>query len=144
MHTLSPRPLAVTITLWGVFLLGVWNMGRVVAIIQQSNVLSELNNKIDPRIRLVAALLWALWLGGMVIALRQRRPFTRRAIPITLLLYAVYELSLTITFAQNQPAQSSWRLNGLFYLVVIIFSTWALNRTAVTPYFEKEKLEVRD
>jgi hypothetical protein len=77
----------------------------------------------------------------MVVALRQRRPFTRRAIPITLLLYAVSELSLTIAFAQNQPAQSGLYLNGLFYLVMIVFSYWALNRTAVTPYFEKESGE---
>ena len=113
-------------------------MGRVVAIVQQSNVLIELNNKIDPRIRLLIALVWALWFGGMMVALRQQRPFTRRTIPITLLLYAVSELSLTISFAQNQPAQSSWLLDGLFYLVLIVFSYWALNRTAVTPYFEKE------
>ena len=113
-------------------------MGRVVAIVQQSNVLIELNNKIDPRIRLLIALIWALWFGGVTVALRQRRPFTRRAIPITLLLYAVSELSLTIVFARNQPARSSWILNGLFYLILIVFSYWALNRTAVTAYFEKE------
>lgn len=113
-------------------------MGRVVAIIQQSNILIELNNKIDPRIRLWVALIWALWFGGMAIALRQRRPFTRRAIPITLLLYAVYELSLTIIFAQIQPGQRSWLINTLFYLILITFSYWALNRTAVMPYFEKE------
>ena len=116
-------------------------MGRVVAIIQQSNILSELNNKIDPRIRLLVALVWALWFGGLVIALRQRRPFTRRAIPIALLLYAVYELSLTITITQPQPGQSSWLVNTLFYLLLIVFSTWALNRTAVMPYFEKETRE---
>jgi len=114
-------------------------MGRVVAIIQQSKVLIELNNKIDPRIRLLIALVWALWFGGMMVALRQRRPFTRRAIPISLLLYAVSEVSLTIIFAGSQPAQSSWLLNGLFYLVMVVFSYWALNRTAVTSYFERRE-----
>jgi hypothetical protein len=74
----------------------------------------------------------------MMVALWQRRPLTRSAIPITLVLYAVCEVSLTITFAQTQPAQSSWRLNGLFYLMMVVLSYWALNRTAVTPYFEKE------
>ena len=112
-------------------------MGRVVAIYQQSNVLSELNNRIDPRLRLGVALIWAIVFGGVMLALRRKRPFTRRAIPITLLLYAVYELSLTITLAQTEPAQSSWLINGIFYLFIILFSTWALNRTAVTPYFRK-------
>ena len=116
-------------------------MGRVVAIIQQSNVLIALNNKIDPRIRLLVALLWVLWFGGMVVALWQRRPFSRRALPITLLLYAVYELSLTITFDQSQPGQRSWLVNMLFYLLLIIFSSWALNRTAAMAYFEKESRE---
>ena len=112
-------------------------MGRVVAIYQQSDVLSELNNKIDPLFRLVAALVWAIVFGGMIVTLRQKLPFTRRAIPIILLLYAVYELSLTTTLAQTPPAQNSWLSNGAFYLLIVLFSTWALNRTAVTPYFER-------
>lgn len=138
MQTTTPRPRAVTITLCGVFFLGVWNMGRVVAIQQQNIMLSDFNNSIAPHFRQVAALVWAVVWGSMMIALWQKRPFTRRAIPISLLLYAVYELSLTITFAQAAPAQTAWLSNGSFYLLIILYSTWALNRTAVTPYFQKE------
>ena len=112
-------------------------MGRVVAIYQQSDVLSELTNRIDPRLRLSAALVWVIVFGGVMVALRQKRPFTRRAIPITLLLYAVYELSLTLTLAQTVTAQNSWLVNGLFYLLIVLFSIWGLNRTAVQPYFRK-------
>ena len=112
-------------------------MGRVVAIYQQSDVLSELTNRIDPHVRLSAALVWAIVFGGVMVALRQKRPFTRRAIPITLLLYAVYELSLTLALAQTTSAQNSWLVNGLFYLLLILFSIWGLNRTAVKPYFER-------
>jgi hypothetical protein len=118
-------------------------MGRVVAIGQQNSLLTELNSKIDPRLRLVLALIWACVWWGMMVALWQRRPFVRRAIPIALLLYAVYEVSLTIIFAQAQPAQSSWLLNSLFYLIAILFSYWALHRTAVSSYFEKET-KIRD
>ncbi len=113
-------------------------MGRVVAIAQQRNILSELNNSIDPRFRLAAALIWTLSFGGLMIALWYKRPFVRRAIPITLLQYAVYELSLTLMLARTSPAQDSWLGNGLFYTLIILFSSWALNRTAVTSYFEKE------
>jgi hypothetical protein len=127
--------------MWSVFLFGVWNVGRVVILIQQSSLLIELTSKPDPRFRLVMALLWAILFGALVIGLWWKRPFTRRTIPITLLLYAVYELSLTTIFAQAPLAHNSWRINGIFYTIVILFSWWVMRQTAVQEYFEEEKIE---
>ncbi|MCZ7667936.1 MAG: hypothetical protein M5U34_12460 [Chloroflexi bacterium] len=43
-HTLTTaqRPRSVTIILWGVFLFGVWNVGRALALYQQMDLLLEL------------------------------------------------------------------------------------------------------
>lgn len=81
------------------------------------------------------ALVWMLLLWAAALALWQKRPFTRRVIPSILIIYAIYELGLLLIFAQAQPARSSWLINLLFYMAVIVFSYWALNRTAVKPYF---------
>ncbi len=148
----TPRPISVTIVFWGVFLLGLWNIGRFIALSQQRSLLTELDSSVDPRFRLGMALFWAIVFVGLAIGLVWKRPFltrlkrlnrlrhfTRRAIPITLLLYAVYELSLTTFYAQAPLAQNSWRINGPFYIILILFSIWGVGRTAVNKYFEEEK-----
>ncbi|MCB9421491.1 MAG: hypothetical protein H6667_16930 [Ardenticatenaceae bacterium] len=89
-----------------------------------------------PLFRLVMALFWLLLLWGAALALWQKRPFTRRVIPSILTIYMVYELSVLFIFAQSGPARSGWLINLLFYLSLIGFSYWALNRTAVKPYFK--------
>ncbi len=83
------------------------------------------------------ALVWMLLLWAAALALRQKRPFTRHAIPSILFVYAAYELGLLLIFAQAGPARSEWLINTLFYLFITLFSYWALNRTAVTSYFRE-------
>lgn len=81
------------------------------------------------------ALVWMLLLWAAALALWQKRPFIRRAIPFILIVYTAYELGLLLIFAQAGPARSGWLANTLFYLAISVFSYWALNRTAVKSYF---------
>jgi hypothetical protein len=129
------RPRSVTFTLWGVFLLGVWNFGRALALSQQMDLLLEIAVQPDPRFRLIVALIWGFVFIGFWWFVRQKRPFTRKLLPLILILYAVYELSLTILFAQTPLAKQAISLNLSFYLGLILFITWALNRTAANNYF---------
>ena len=89
----------------------------------------------DPRFRLTMALIWGFVFMGLGWMLRRKRPFTRKLLPLVLILYAGYELSLTILFAQTSLAQQAIWLNLSFYLLLILFITWALNRTAANNYF---------
>jgi hypothetical protein len=138
MKPLAPtvRPRSVTLTLWGVFLLGIWNVGRALAISQQRALLQELAAQPDPLIRLLLALVWGVVFFGLGEALRCKRPFTRRFIPLAIALYAFYEFSLLIFFAPTTPAQTTLVFDGLLALLGITVTTWALNRTAVAPYFQ--------
>jgi len=129
------RPRTVTLALWGVFLLGVWNFGRAVALLQQMDLLLEINVQPDPRFRFIMALIWGIVFIGLWWLVRKKRPFTRKFLPLVLILYAVYELSLTILFAQTSLAQQALRLNLSFYLLLVLFITWALNRSASNNYF---------
>ncbi len=129
------RPRSVTFTLWGVFLLGVWNFGRALALNQQMGLLLELTIQPDPRFRLIIALVWGFVFMGLWWLVRKKRPFTRKLLPLILILYAVYELSLTTLFAQTALAQQAIWLNLSFYLLLTLFITWALNRTEANNYF---------
>jgi len=59
----------------------------------------------------------------------------RAAVPVLLTLYAINELSFLLLFVQSSPARQSGVVNALFYIAITLFSGWALNRTAVKPYF---------
>lgn len=137
MYPSPKRPRSVTLTFWGVFLLGGWNCGRLLATGLNYRLLALFSTTPSPLFRLAAALVWMMLFWGAALALWQKRPFTRHIIPAILFIYMVYELSLLLFFAQAEPARSSWLINTLFYLFCIGFSYWALNRTAVTSYFRE-------
>lgn len=144
MDTAHNRPRSVTLTLWGVFLLGGWNCGRLIMISLNYRLLAPFSTTPKPFFRLIMALVWLLLLWAAALALWQKRPFTRHTIPALLFIYAVYELGLLLAFAQAGPARSGWLVNTLFYMVIIMFSYWALNRTAVTAYFRDQQPATRN
>jgi hypothetical protein len=128
MKPTTTRSWPVTITLWGVFLIGAWNGGRAWALWQQSDLLRELGARPDPTILTGLAIVWiVVWLG-LGVALWQKRPFTRHAIPATLIIYALYELSLLTWLAATPPPQQGWRFHILLFTIMTLFSLWSLNR----------------
>ncbi|HEX6383653.1 MAG TPA: hypothetical protein VF177_03185 [Anaerolineae bacterium] len=135
LPTAAKRPLSVTLTLWGVFLLGVWNIGRAIALGRQSSILLALGATPDPRLRLVIAVFWGLLFLGLALALWRRRSFTRQAVPISLLLYTLYRLSLLLFFTQVPVNWQAWLPQSMMYVGVIVFAQWALNRAGAKTYF---------
>lgn len=134
------RPHSVTILLWGVFLIGVWNGGRVIAL-QQSLALT-LPVRLTTGWRLAAALIWAVLFIGATSALWQRRPFTRPLIPNLLLGYAMFNLSLLALAIRIPLNRQSWLIETILYTGLVLFSYWTMNRPATLSYFShKESLE---
>lgn len=123
----SRRPWRVTITLWGVFLIGVWNVGRAGALWQQSELLRELGARPNPTILIGLAIIWAVVWFGWSVALWQKRPFTHYAIPTTLIIYGLYEISLLTWLAATPPPQQGWRFHILLFTIMTLFSLWSLN-----------------
>ena len=119
------RPRSVTITFWGVIFFGVWNLGRAIAIGQELNLQQTLNIQPDPRLRLAAAGLFAVLFLGLAGNLWWKRPFTIKAIPITIAGYTVYETAV-------------WLLISLFLIGSILFTRWSLQR-AIQTYFHYEQ-----
>ena len=129
------RPLTVTLTIWGVFLLGGWNLGRLLTLWLNFRLLTTFATSPSPLFRLILATIWTVLFWTAALALWQKRPFTRRAIPSILTIYMIFELGILFLFTQSGPARSGWLISAFFYLLCIAFSYWALNRTAVQSYF---------
>ncbi|MBK8988093.1 MAG: hypothetical protein IPM39_18825 [Chloroflexi bacterium] len=108
-------------------------MARALALGQQRDLLQEFAAKPDPTLRLVIALVWGAFFLGLVEALRRKRPFTRRLIPLTIMLYTLYEIGLILFF--TTAARQTLALDILTAVGLVAFTGWALNRTAVAPYF---------
>lgn len=132
------RPHSVTFVLWGVFLLAAWNTARVIAFARQAGILIQQGAVPDPRWLLAVSMIWMVVWWGMMVLLWQKRPFTRRAIPLLLTLYSCYQLTLVIFFTQTPLARQIVPIFALFYTSLVLLSYWGLNRkTAVTTYFER-------
>lgn len=130
------RPRSVTLTLWGVYLLGIWNVGRALALFQQRELLQDLVARPDPMFRLLMALAWGCAFFVLAEGLRKKRPFTRHLIPLSIALYALYEISLLAFIAPVHPPWTILAFDSLLALLGVGIATWALNRTAVAPYFQ--------
>ncbi len=143
MPTSSPakRPFAVTITLLGVLFFAALNTWRVFALWQQSSLLLALDVRPDPRIRLVFAGVWAIVFWGAALALWLRRPWSRQSVPIFLAVYALYDIILQALFVRIPQSGSVWLMRVLLYSMLVAFTVWALNRTAVKSYFTQEGTE---
>ncbi|WP_420629423.1 hypothetical protein [Candidatus Leptofilum sp.] len=128
------RPRTVTIALWSVIFLGTWNLGRAIAIGQQLNLQTVLHLQPDPRLRLVAAGLFTLLFFMLAWQLWWKRPFTIRAIPITIGWYALYETAVWLLFAQPPRNWPLWGISTLLLMSNILFTWWALRRVTQT-YF---------
>ncbi|MCP4415525.1 MAG: hypothetical protein GY805_02815 [Chloroflexi bacterium] len=131
------RPRSVTITFWGVTFFGMWNHGRAIGIGQQLNLQQTVTLEPDPRLRLGAAVLFGVLFLGLAGKLWWKRPFAIKAIPITITCYTIYETAVWLLFVQPPRNWSLWLLTSLILIGSILFTWWALRRSAKT-YFHYE------
>lgn len=126
----SGHPRTVTITALWVFLLGMWNVWRAVELSSRLRLFLELGSTLDPRIRLGMAAIWAALFFALTILLWQRRPAVRRMLPVSLLLYALYRLSLLAFFVPAPAARRGWPATAVLYSAALGWTVWALYRPA--------------
>ena len=130
------RPKSVTISIAGVFLLGMWNVWRVALLVQQRHFLRQLDVSLDPTVRLVLALLWALLFLALAVALWRRWRWARWSALVALALYTLYHLALTAFFVPAAAARQGWLASLLLGVGAIIWLSWALYRPALRSYWQ--------
>jgi polyferredoxin len=139
MTTRKNRPRTVTITLLGVILLGVWNAARAFALAREADFLLSLGIRPDPRLLLVIAAAWALLFSGLALAILLKYAFTRWLVPLSILVYALYELLLQAMFVRTPVNEQSWLLRLLLSVAAVIFALWALNQRSAISYLVSKK-----
>ncbi|NKQ36830.1 MAG: hypothetical protein HF973_14610 [Chloroflexi bacterium] len=113
-------------------------MGRVAALYREQNLLLTLQVQPDPRLRLFIAAVWVVIFGGLAWTVWRRRPFSQKAAPGATAVYAAVDLGIQLAFPAARLNGSNWLLTGVFYLIIILFMAWALNRPAADTYFKTE------
>lgn len=113
-------------------------MGRAAALYREQDLLLTLQVQPDPRLRLLIAGVWVVIFWGLAWAVWRRRPFSQKAIPGLTALYAAYDLGLPFIYPTARLNQTNWLLTGAFYIIIILFMAWALNRPAANAYFKTE------
>ena len=134
---LGKRPFSVTFTMWGVFLLGLWQVGRIIALLDQRELFVMLNIQPSPMVRVGLSLAWASLFFGLLIALWGRRPLARKTAPIAMIVYSLYQLAFLLFFTQSNTIQQNLLSHTLFYIGVSTLFFWALNRPTAQAYFRK-------
>lgn len=129
------RPRSVTLVAIGVLLLGLVNIIRAVSLYRLTDLQLELGVNLDPRLRMILSIIWAVVLVVLALFLWLRKPLTRIVVPLMLAIYAVYRLAIIGIFAQSEYARSNQLVTVILYCGVILFTIWALNRRASRSYF---------
>lgn len=135
-HRRQSRPRSVALIAWGVLLLGVANGWRALGLYRQSGLFLELDLSPDPRLRLAMAIVWATGFVIAAVSLWLRRRVVRLALPLLLLLYAIYQLGLLGLYALADELRGEWPAVATLYAVTILFTIWVLNRRVGRQYFE--------
>lgn len=130
----STRPFTARIVLWGGALLGLLNLGRAVALWRQEDWLTGLPISPDPRVRMAAALGWALLFSLATGGLWLRREWARVFVPLLLALYGVYELGMIVLHTSTFPAM----LPVVVYCAFVGLAGWTLWRPHVRTFFQRK------
>lgn len=130
------RPLSVTLVIIGVFLLGLLNAWRALALGQQRGFMLELGIMPDPLVRLVMAAVWSGLFLLSAVGLWRRQPYLRFVLPVGLLIYVLYQLAFPVLFGATTQARSGLPAFVVLYSLGLIFIIWALNHRAARDYFE--------
>lgn len=129
------RPRSVTYTGYLVFIVGVINGWRAWVLSQQGAYLTTFAPTLDPHARLVLSLMIMVAAAWLAAALWRKQPYTRQAIPLFLLLCALYRLTLLALWVQSPVARQGWVGEMVLYAAAILFALWSLNRRASQWYF---------
>ena len=127
------RPRSVTLTGWGVLLVGLVNIWRSASLFRQLELLLELDVTPDPRLRLVIAVAWSLFFCGLTVAIWRRFRMVRFAVPAGLFIYSIYRMSIVYLSPAYSGFDRIW-LSLAVYGVAVLFSIWALNRPEAIEY----------
>jgi hypothetical protein len=130
------RPLSIRFAWWVVVVLGLWNVGRAVALGRQVAWLSDLPLVPDPRLRMIMALIWGALFLTAAVALRRGRLWSRWLVPLLIAAYGVYEFGMIALYASDPPAL----LSILLYVALSVLVGWLFWHPVTEAYYESRNM----
>ena len=132
IHAMSEprRPLSLTITAVGIFLLAMWNLWRAWIVAQQRTMLQQLGATLDPDVRLALAVVWAAVFLLLALGLWRRRLTVRLVLPFAVLFYGALHLLLLFLYTPAPAARQEWPVQVLVTFAATGWTGWVCLRTA--------------
>ena len=127
------RPRSITLTGWGVLLVGLVNIWRSASLFRQLELLLELDVILDPRLQLILSVAWALFFCVLAVAIWRRFKMVRFTVPVGLFVYTIYRMAIVYISPAFSGFDRIW-LSLAVSGVAILFSIWALNRPEAIEY----------
>lgn len=139
---MSPPPptrlsLRIRLVAWMLFFLALWNLVRVVVLIQERGFLAEQGLGANTLARLLFSAAWAAGFLAVGVGLWRRWPPARPGVLLILTGYALYNLLLLALFVQSPVERQGWLARLLGYMIALALVAGLLYRPELSRLLDR-------
>jgi len=131
------RAISVTLTLWLVLILTIWNLIKASTALAWRNVLNEFSVSLMPEITAVVSIIWVIIGLVLMWAMIQQKVWSKKMLVGTAISYTVWFWSERIIWLNSQTNSVFAVSVNIILLIIIYFATReAYERTNENPEIE--------
>ncbi|MBX3037759.1 MAG: hypothetical protein KF758_12690 [Anaerolineales bacterium] len=131
------RPISVTLTLWLVLILTIWNLIKASTALAWRNVLNEFSVSLMPEITAVISIIWVIIGLVLMWGNLQKKVWSKKMLVGTAISYTVWFWSERIIWLNSQTNTVFVVSVNIIFLIIIYFATReAYERTNENPEIE--------
>ena len=114
------------------FWVSLWNLVRVVVLLQEQDLLADYGLQTNAQVRLLFSAAWALLFLVGTWGIWRDRAAARPAAMLIMAGYALYNLLLLALFVQSPVERQGWPARLLGYIITLLLMGWLLYRPALS------------
>ena len=117
------RPISVTLTIWLVLILSIWNLIKAWTSLTWQDVLVEFSVRLMPEIVAVISIIWAITGFILLWGLLQKKAWSKKVLAGTAFSYTVWFWSERFIWQNPQTNTGFTILINLVIVIIIYFAT---------------------
>lgn len=117
------RPISVTLTLWLVLILTIWNLIKTWTALAWRNILNEFSVSLMPEITAVISIIWVIIGLVLMWAMMQQKVWSKKMLVGTAISYTVWFWSERIIWQNSQTNTVFVVSVNIILLIIIYFAT---------------------
>jgi hypothetical protein len=117
------RPISVTLTLWLVLILTIWNLIKTWTALAWRNILNEFSVSLMPEITAVVSIIWVIIGLVLMWAMMQKKVWSKKMLVGTATSYTVWFWSERIIWQNSQTNTVFVVSVNIILLIIIYFAT---------------------